>query len=130
MYGDYCEIPEFYHEQRVRARKPHRCCETKREIQKGEFYWRCSGKWGGEIYTYCQVESAYHFARHLNLDIFQDCLLPFGEVNEFRDYISDYMESEREEQEAWEIWKEIIAGKRVWTKEDKLRLTGAKDGTG
>lgn len=61
-----CDIPDFYDERRVRAKKPHRCCETGREIQTGEYYWRITGKWDGELMTFAQSEAAYHFARFLN----------------------------------------------------------------
>jgi hypothetical protein len=61
-----CEVPEFYAERLVVARKPHRCCETRREIPRGERYYRISAKWDGEVHTYAQSEAAYHFARWLN----------------------------------------------------------------
>ena len=34
------------------ARKTHRCCECRREIQRGEQYRVESGKWDGEFCTY------------------------------------------------------------------------------
>jgi len=80
-----CEIAEFYNEELVEARKEHKCCETGRVIKKGESYWRCTGKWDGEIQTYKQSQSAYHFARHLNSKIYpnepQECV-PFGCIGE------------------------------------------------
>lgn len=64
---NWCEYPpEFYTETRVRARKPHRCCETKRVINPGEMYWRIVGKWDGSLDCFSQSEAAYHFARWLN----------------------------------------------------------------
>lgn len=66
--GMWCEWepPEFYSERRIKARKPRECCETGREIQPGEFYWRCAGKWDGGLDVFPQSEAAYHFARWLN----------------------------------------------------------------
>lgn len=61
-----CEIPKFYDERLVTARKPHKCCETGRIIQPGERYWRITGKWDGTVKTFCQSEAAYHFARYIN----------------------------------------------------------------
>lgn len=62
----YCEYPEFYSEHRVKARKPHLCCETRKLIAVGEHYWRISMKFDGMMCDYCQSEAAYHFARWLN----------------------------------------------------------------
>ncbi len=63
----WCENPaEFYTEEFVKARKPHRCIETHREIRPGEMYWRIRGKWDGTVSTFAQSEAAYHFARGLN----------------------------------------------------------------
>lgn len=82
--GTWCEIPaEFYHEKRVRARKEHRCCETNRIITKGEHYWRCTGKWDGQISSFAQSEAAYHFARYYNMDLFPDAgCVGFGGIRE------------------------------------------------
>lgn len=61
-----CDYNEFYDERRVRARKQHKCCETRRVIEKGEYYWRCSGKTDGEMWSVAQSEAAYWFARWCN----------------------------------------------------------------
>ena len=58
--------PDFYTEERVKARRPHKCCETDRMIQPGEHYWRIAGKWEGDFKTFVQSEAAYHFARFIN----------------------------------------------------------------
>lgn len=60
-----CDVAEFYCEKFVKARKPHKCCETGRMIQPGEMYWRISGKWD-DVETFAQSEAAFHFARHVN----------------------------------------------------------------
>lgn len=65
--SNYCDSPPaFYTEQRVKARKPHKCCETGRMIQPGEMYWRINGKWEGGLSSFAQSEAAYHFARWCN----------------------------------------------------------------
>lgn len=75
-----CEIPEFYNEHYRTARMQHRCCETDRVIRKGDRYWSCTGKWDGDVETYKQSESAYHFARWLNGQM--DGCVCFGNVSE------------------------------------------------
>lgn len=82
----YCEMPEFYYEKRVKARKPHKCCETGRVIQPGEYYWRIRMKFDGDLYSYAQSDAAYHFARYLNHDRWRDVMadgcIPFGGIGE------------------------------------------------
>jgi hypothetical protein len=104
----YCEMPEFYREHRCKARREHRCCETGRTIRKGEYYWRCTGKWDGEFRAYKQSESAYHFARHLNIDIHGECEAGFGYVSD--DICSNCLETE----DLYVIWHEIERGEREW----------------
>ncbi len=47
--GDY---PAFYSESRVRARKPHKCCECSGVIGRGETYRRATGCWDGRVSTF------------------------------------------------------------------------------
>lgn len=68
--GIWCETwPEMYCERRVRARRPHICCETRRLIAPREFYWRIAGVWEGDFHCHKQSEAAYHFARYVNLHL-------------------------------------------------------------
>lgn len=60
------EPVEFYTETKVRARKPHKCCDTHRMIQSGEFYYRISFKFEGKISSFSQSLAACHFARWLS----------------------------------------------------------------
>lgn len=48
--GEYS--PDFQSLKWVKARKPHKCCECRRQIQPGESYLRYTGKWDGEMNTY------------------------------------------------------------------------------
>lgn len=87
-----CTVPSFYVEDRVKARKPHRCCETGLTIRPGEHYWRCKGCWEGDIDTWNQSESGYHLCRYLNLVVEWDCVIPFGGLHE---YVSEVWELNR-----------------------------------
>ena len=49
--GDY-DPAEFYSSTWPKARKPHKCCECRREIAPGEKYERTVGKWDGQMDTY------------------------------------------------------------------------------
>lgn len=60
-----CEMAKVYNEDRVRARKPHKCCECRLPIVVGEEYMRCSGLWDGWE-TFRQHLHCYHFARRVN----------------------------------------------------------------
>ncbi|MEX3914823.1 hypothetical protein AB4Y43_01060 [Paraburkholderia sp. BR10872] len=53
---DYDELPTFYTESMVKARREHRCCECLGTISRGENYQRRSGKWEGrfECFKTCQ----------------------------------------------------------------------------
>ena len=110
-----CALPEYYLEKCVRARKEHKCCETLRVISKGEMYWRCSGKWDGAASSYCQCESAYHFARYINVKVYDDCVVGFGEITAYMDEIMEKHPT------AGRIWREIVEGSRVWGPDDKMR---------
>lgn len=109
-----CELPDFYKEKRTKARKDRVCCETRRTIREGEYYWSMSGKWDGRFESYSQSESAYHFARHLNIDVIGDCVFPFGGVG---DMMSEYFE---EGHPVFAVWEQIKAGEREWSPDDRL----------
>lgn len=75
----YCEDgPDFYTEKLVTARKEHKCCETGKVIQKGEKYWRCVGKWDGQMSVFRQCQAAYILCRTVNLHILHECQIYFG----------------------------------------------------
>ena len=44
-YCDCDDMPKLFQEKIVTARKQHTCCECGSEIDPGEKYQRCSGKW-------------------------------------------------------------------------------------
>jgi hypothetical protein len=106
----YCEMPTFYDERRVKARKPHHCCETGRVIEPGEFYWRCTGKWDGEVTTHIQSEAAYHFARHLNMNVIGECDVGFGCVSEWISGMGGYGVSEQLEADLRAEWERVMNG--------------------
>jgi len=45
-YCDCDDNPELFSEKFVTARKQYTCCECGSEIDPGEKYQRCAGKWG------------------------------------------------------------------------------------
>ena len=48
--------PDLYHEDEVRARKEHTCCECGGTILPGQIYQRASGLWEGEFSHYKTCE--------------------------------------------------------------------------
>lgn len=46
------EMPEWFTEKMVRARKAHQCGECGCEIQPGQRYERATGEWYGEFVTH------------------------------------------------------------------------------
>ena len=75
-----CESPEFFEQYEPKARKPHRCCECKREIRVGETYVRSSGKWDGEFATFSQCEACDELVAKVMRDT--ECCVPFGNLVE------------------------------------------------
>jgi hypothetical protein len=63
--GDDYEPWDFYSEDLVKARKPHRCCECDRDIGKGAVYERISGKCDGYIETYKTCMDCRHIRKGL-----------------------------------------------------------------
>jgi len=64
--GDDADHPKFFTQERVVARKDHRCSECGETIPKGDKYERVTGLWGDSIDTFktclsC-VEIRDHFA--------------------------------------------------------------------
>ena len=88
--SDYCEGPEFYNEERVKARKQHRCDECQRAIPIGAVYVRCSGKWDGYVATYRQHVECRDFCASVNLEHIGECLIPFGGMNDAINDLGDY----------------------------------------
>lgn len=102
--GHYCEVQcDFYSERRVRARKQHKCCETGRVIEVGEFYWRCVGSWEGEFGSFAQSEAAYHYARYANsIDPDSSCI-GFGGI--YESFVADSFDDE-----VLEEWEKVKRG--------------------
>jgi hypothetical protein len=47
--ADWCDVPEFYHEEFPVARKAHRCCECEAPIDRGEKHLRWVSKFDGSL---------------------------------------------------------------------------------
>lgn len=78
------ELPKFFDQKTVKAKKNHRCCECGDEIAPGDSYVRSSGKWDGEVKTYstCQkCDRVSRLARMLHPDF---CRLFGGLFEEMR----------------------------------------------
>lgn len=65
-----CEVSQqFYFERLVTASgrsKNLRCCECRLPIERGEKYYRCTGKWDGYLWSGAQHLFCWTFARSLN----------------------------------------------------------------
>lgn len=46
------EQPDFWSEKLRKARKQHTCCECRSQIEVGETYHYCSGKWEDSVNSY------------------------------------------------------------------------------
>lgn len=70
----YCECsdferPEFVTESKPVARKEHRCCECRNTIRPGERYERHSGKWDGEMSTFCWCHRCSGLAAYIRAHV-------------------------------------------------------------
>lgn len=87
---DDCEVPEFYDERRVTARKRHRCVECSREISAGSVYVRCCIKFDGHFSEEKQHVECRDFAAKVNLDHLGGCVIPFGAIPDAMRNPDDY----------------------------------------
>ena len=56
------EPPAVFEEWRPRARKPHKCCECRGVIRRGNRYRKAKGLWDGEWSEYKTHEACYRLA--------------------------------------------------------------------
>lgn len=97
-----CDLAKVYDENRVIARKEHKCCECRLPIKKGEAHWKCTGLW--DVWsTFRQHIHCYHFARGLNRSYEPDECIPFGGVKE-------YLFECDEDGEEMRFWNAMISG--------------------
>lgn len=65
-----CDVTQqFYHERRFVASgraKKLKCCECCEQIEKGNIYMRCTGKWDGSLWSGAQHLECWLFARSMN----------------------------------------------------------------
>ena len=109
--SDYCDIaPEFYSEEKVKARKAHRCDECHRAIPIGTIYVKIAGKWDGEFQTYEQHVECRDFAAKVNIDYIGECLIPFGGVDDALKTPEDYFEVE------YEIERDLPSLREEWSR--------------
>lgn len=72
-YCDFDVTPEFFTQKKVKARKPHTCCECFAEIEKGSTYTYTAGKWESEFSDFHTCELCFDLSRRCD---FACC--PFG----------------------------------------------------
>lgn len=65
----------------VKARKPHKCCDCKRAIEKGEEYCRVTGIWD-EPLTFKVCASCEEVRRRLQEND-DECCVAYGELEEY-----------------------------------------------
>lgn len=58
-----CDIPSAFSTVTRKARKQHKCCECKKEIQPGELYQYSSGIWDGRPDSYKQCLNCWDIFR-------------------------------------------------------------------
>lgn len=82
VYTDDCELPEFYNEERVTARRVHVCGECNRAIPNGTTYVRCTGKIDGSFFSEKQHVECRDFAAKVNVGFLAACVIPFGRIDQ------------------------------------------------
>lgn len=87
MYCDF-EPPEFFNETRHKAKKEHVCCECWTKILPGEFYFKSSGKWDGELRSYKQHTWCRAACTHLSDNDVDGCIA-FEGMSEAWDNLDD-----------------------------------------
>ena len=75
------EAPAVYGEQKVRARKPHICCECHGAILVGEHYFTFSGCWDGKWDRFKTCTDCQALRDEINRA--SDGVLAFGEVYQY-----------------------------------------------
>jgi hypothetical protein len=124
---DSCDLEpaQVYNEELVVARRPHRCCETRRMIQPGERYWRISMLSDGRWWRYAQSWAAYRLARALNHNEGGTaCWIPFGGLHAEIDHADEYDDADGLRAE-WELVREgIITREPVGDEPDYLTRRG------
>lgn len=79
----YCEMPEFYADSEIVAKKLHHCSECSAPIEKGERYLYCRGKWDGEFSVYKQHILCWKACLHIRDEQDGECI-PFGGLMQWR----------------------------------------------
>jgi hypothetical protein len=110
--GDY-DPPEFLRERRVKANKPHECCECLQTIEKGETYQNASGKWDGRLETFRTCLGCLDLAKRLGVTCW--CFGMLMDELDPRDADSPEIEDWRNARHR--RWSAIEAGSGVAVKE-------------
>jgi hypothetical protein len=73
-------MSDFYQSRTPKARKNHRCCECAGKIKIGEVYFRHSGVWEGDFFTYKNCDDCEHLRAELNEELDTEDQIGFGEL--------------------------------------------------
>lgn len=117
-----CDLaPDFYHWSEPIARKPHRCCECRAPIEKGEKHFHARGKLDGEISVYRQHLLCMEACMTIR-DEFQggECI-PFGAL---MDWMHEYKFDLREDRHKEPVKKLRGLMARIrWRERRSARIT-------
>lgn len=91
-----CDLPEFVHQSRPRARKTHKCCECRGEIRPGEAYESVRGRWAGEFAVYKTCDSCAQIRQRVR------SLMPSETLEDGYPYYGGLFEERDYYPEAWE----------------------------
>ena len=106
-YCDY-EMPSFFREKFVRAKKQHKCCECHQVINIGDTYQYVIGKWDGEVQIYKSCEKCANLRDSLN-----DVSCPYyrGLGEEYWEYlVHSFPSIDAVREQFYKVFKPIVNG--------------------
>ena len=108
---DY-DPPAFLRERKVKANKPHECCECLGTIEPGKTYQNSSGKWDGRLETFRTCLGCLDLAKRFGVTCWCFGML----MDEFDPQDADSPEIDEWREARQRRWREIESG-RVTVKE-------------
>jgi len=85
---DFDEPPKVFSQRIVKAKKPHKCCECRKEIKPGDTYEYTFGVWGGDAAAYKTCEPCADLRESLQDAGF--CMYFGGLKSAHEEYLSEY----------------------------------------
>ena len=80
------ESPAAYREIVRKARKPHKCCDCKGQIQPGERYTYISGIWDGDPSNFHRCQDCTHLRCEIVKETEEECMPLDGLLGWLREY--------------------------------------------